>query len=217
MEIPGQWQRKCGSNEKHPFLSAFPDALCDTLGHLQKGETWWAHSVLTALRHLFLWILLQVVVILPALPHFGSSHRPCVRVAQLRTQLRVPVQFKQPLVLISNTLLLYFSVADIDECASDSHQCNPTQICINTEGGYTCSCTEGYWLLEGQCLGKNLMPYKICISASVFVCLWIAEITSLSVFVNYRVKALAAQKLMSSIFTSANSTLAERLPHGTKM
>lgn len=46
-----------------------------------------------------------------------------------------------------------FFVADVDECASESHQCNPTQICINTEGGYTCSCTEGYWLLEGQCLG----------------------------------------------------------------
>ncbi|CAH2327642.1 fibulin-5 [Pelobates cultripes] len=41
---------------------------------------------------------------------------------------------------------------DIDECVSETHHCNPTQICINTEGGYTCSCTEGYWLLEGQCL-----------------------------------------------------------------
>ncbi|OWK08853.1 FBLN5, partial [Cervus elaphus hippelaphus] len=45
--------------------------------------------------------------------------------------------------------------ADVDECATDSHQCNPTQICINTEGGYTCSCTDGYWLLEGQCLDVN--------------------------------------------------------------
>ncbi|XP_056349494.1 fibulin-5 isoform X2 [Oenanthe melanoleuca] len=52
--------------------------------------------------------------------------------------------------------------ADIDECASDSHQCNPTQICINTEGGYTCSCTEGYWLLEGQCLDIDECRYGYC-------------------------------------------------------
>uniref|UniRef100_A0A8C0V7B5 Fibulin-5 n=1 Tax=Cyanistes caeruleus TaxID=156563 RepID=A0A8C0V7B5_CYACU len=52
--------------------------------------------------------------------------------------------------------------ADVDECASDSHQCNPTQICINTEGGYTCSCTEGYWLLEGQCLDIDECRYGYC-------------------------------------------------------
>lgn len=52
-----------------------------------------------------------------------------------------------------------FCVADVDECATDSHQCNPTQICINTEGGYTCSCTDGYWLLEGQCLGNGSLGH----------------------------------------------------------
>ncbi|CAI5764412.1 fibulin-5 isoform X1 [Podarcis lilfordi] len=51
---------------------------------------------------------------------------------------------------------------DVDECASESHQCNPTQICINTEGGYTCSCTEGYWLLEGQCLDIDECRYGYC-------------------------------------------------------
>lgn len=107
-------------------------------------------------------------------------------------------------VAISNIFLLYFFVADVDECASDSHQCNPTQICINTEGGYTCSCTEGYWLLEGQCLGKNLMWYAIW--ASVHVYLWIAEIMALSIFVKYMVKPSAMWKL-SFIFVSANGML----------
>ncbi|XP_045304209.1 fibulin-5 isoform X2 [Leopardus geoffroyi] len=51
---------------------------------------------------------------------------------------------------------------DVDECATDSHQCNPTQICINTEGGYTCSCTDGYWLLEGQCLDIDECRYGYC-------------------------------------------------------
>ncbi|KAG8013127.1 Fibulin-5 [Nibea albiflora] len=40
---------------------------------------------------------------------------------------------------------------DIDECETNSHHCNPTQVCINTAGGYTCSCTEGFWLIGGQC------------------------------------------------------------------
>uniref|UniRef100_A0A8C5MPX1 Fibulin-5 n=1 Tax=Leptobrachium leishanense TaxID=445787 RepID=A0A8C5MPX1_9ANUR len=51
---------------------------------------------------------------------------------------------------------------DIDECASETHHCNPTQICINTEGGYTCSCTEGYWLLEGQCLDIDECRFGYC-------------------------------------------------------
>ncbi|XP_042316517.1 fibulin-5 [Sceloporus undulatus] len=51
---------------------------------------------------------------------------------------------------------------DVDECASESHQCNPTQICINTEGGYTCSCTDGYWLLEGQCLDIDECRFGYC-------------------------------------------------------
>lgn len=111
--------------------------------------------------------------------------------------------------------MLYFCVADIDECASDSHQCNPTQICINTEGGYTCSCTEGYWLLEGQCLGKDLLPYEICVSVFVYLYLWMAELIALSVFVKYGVKAMAVQK--SFIFASANSTLGTGIPWWNKM
>lgn len=51
---------------------------------------------------------------------------------------------------------------DIDECATDAHQCNPTQICINTDGGYTCSCTDGYWLVEGQCLDIDECRYGYC-------------------------------------------------------
>lgn len=51
---------------------------------------------------------------------------------------------------LSSVLLL---LPDIDECETNSHHCNPTQLCINTAGGYTCSCTEGYWLIGGQCQG----------------------------------------------------------------
>lgn len=98
------------------------------------------------------------MVILSTPPNFGSLPRGGVHTVQRE---------KSFVVAISNIFLPYFCVADVDECASDSHQCNPTQICINTEGGYTCSCTEGYWLLEGQCLGKILMGYGICVSVYV--------------------------------------------------
>lgn len=56
MEIPVQWQKKSGSNEKH----ALPKALCDTVGHLQKGKVWWAHLVLVAIWHLLLWIYFRL-------------------------------------------------------------------------------------------------------------------------------------------------------------
>uniref|UniRef100_A0A8B9H8L7 Fibulin 5 n=1 Tax=Astyanax mexicanus TaxID=7994 RepID=A0A8B9H8L7_ASTMX len=51
---------------------------------------------------------------------------------------------------------------DIDECEAESHQCNPTQVCINTAGGYTCSCTEGYWLVGGQCQDIDECRYGYC-------------------------------------------------------
>lgn len=51
---------------------------------------------------------------------------------------------------------------DIDECETNSHHCNPTQVCINTSGGYTCSCTEGFWLLGGQCQDIDECRYGYC-------------------------------------------------------
>ncbi|XP_007906718.1 fibulin-5 isoform X1 [Callorhinchus milii] len=51
---------------------------------------------------------------------------------------------------------------DTDECTSGIHQCNPSQICINTEGGYSCSCTEGYWLVEGQCMDIDECRHGYC-------------------------------------------------------
>lgn len=123
------------------------------------------------------------------------------------------VQYEKSFVAISNIFLLYFCVPDVDECASDSHQCNPTQICINTEGGYTCSCTEGYWLLEGQCLGKILMWYGIWVS--VYVYLLLPEIMSLSTFVKCTVKPSAMQKL-SFVSVSANEMFGRESPSRNK-
>ncbi|CAB1330517.1 unnamed protein product, partial [Coregonus sp. 'balchen'] len=35
-------------------------------------------------------------------------------------------------------------------------------VCINTAGGYTCSCTEGYWLVGGQCQDIDECRYGYC-------------------------------------------------------
>lgn len=49
--------------------------------------------------------------------------------------------------------MLSSSSADVDECEAATHQCNPTQVCVNTAGGYTCSCSDGYVLFAGRCQG----------------------------------------------------------------
>ncbi|XP_070698276.1 fibulin-5 isoform X2 [Pempheris klunzingeri] len=35
---------------------------------------------------------------------------------------------------------------DIDECETNSHHCNPTQLCANVPGSYSCSCDPGFIL-----------------------------------------------------------------------
>lgn len=81
MEIPVQWKNKCGSNEKH----ALPEALCDTLGHLQKGEIWWAYLVLAAISHIYfyeftscyihsLWFTAHCVHTQTWCTHYNSLH-----------------------------------------------------------------------------------------------------------------------------------------------
>lgn len=51
----------------------------------------------------------------------------------------------------------YFSdnvpYVDIDECLQNSNLCQ--QLCVNTDGSYTCACMDGYQLIKGtnQCEG----------------------------------------------------------------
>ena len=41
--------------------------------------------------------------------------------------------------------------ADIDECATGTHDCD--QLCVNTEGGFHCVCREGYVAVDNTCNG----------------------------------------------------------------
>lgn len=73
-----------------------------------------------------------------------------------------PVMRSSTPCLLGYTLAEDGTCIDIDECEAESHQCNPTQVCINTAGGYTCSCTEGYWLVAGQCQDIDECRYGYC-------------------------------------------------------
>uniref|UniRef100_A0A8B9H8Q2 Fibulin 5 n=1 Tax=Astyanax mexicanus TaxID=7994 RepID=A0A8B9H8Q2_ASTMX len=73
-----------------------------------------------------------------------------------------PVMRSSTPCLLGYTLGEDGTCIDIDECEAESHQCNPTQVCINTAGGYTCSCTEGYWLVGGQCQDIDECRYGYC-------------------------------------------------------
>ena len=48
------------------------------------------------------------------------------------------------LINFSELGLLILSIQDIDECESGAHRCQADATCINTVGGYNCTCNPGY-------------------------------------------------------------------------
>ena len=48
-----------------------------------------------------------------------------------------------------------YSSADIDECTTDNGGCE--QSCLNNNGSYSCTCSNGYGLVSNQknCSGKH--------------------------------------------------------------
>ncbi|XP_051874723.1 fibulin-5 [Pristis pectinata] len=75
---------------------------------------------------------------------------------------RYPVPSRSLICRFGYTVDENNNCVDIDECTAGTHQCNPSQICINTEGGYSCSCTEGYWLSDGQCMDIDECRHGYC-------------------------------------------------------
>ena len=43
---------------------------------------------------------------------------------------------------------------DVDECALGEHDCDPNADCLNTAGGFQCSCRAGYSGDGVTCAGK---------------------------------------------------------------
>ena len=57
--------------------------------------------------------------------------------------------------------------SDIDECSlyNPTHDCD--QICSNTDGGFNCSCVEGYLLTIDNRSCEGMYPHKL-----ITVCVW---------------------------------------------
>ena len=53
--------------------------------------------------------------------------------------------------------VIYFNV-DIDECTNNTDNCNQT--CTNTEGSFTCGCSDGY-VLNSDGISCNGMYWEI--------------------------------------------------------
>ena len=51
--------------------------------------------------------------------------------------------------------LLFLFIQDIDECLTRAHRCQADATCINTVGGYNCTCDPGYGGDGFNCIGKE--------------------------------------------------------------
>uniref|UniRef100_UPI00398E7C74 EGF-containing fibulin-like extracellular matrix protein 2 n=1 Tax=Pristiophorus japonicus TaxID=55135 RepID=UPI00398E7C74 len=51
---------------------------------------------------------------------------------------------------------------DVDECGLDIHECQPSQACVNTPGGYDCKCPDGYRLVRTECIDINECHFRYC-------------------------------------------------------
>ena len=49
---------------------------------------------------------------------------------------------------------MYNIPIDIDECASGEHDCHVNAECLNTEGTFYCTCSEGYFGSGTVCMSK---------------------------------------------------------------
>ena len=67
----------------------------------------------------------------------------------IRPSILIYIPVYIPVIIIS---LLQFYL-DVNECLSERHDCDVNADCINTEGGYNCSCREGFMGNGTHCSG----------------------------------------------------------------
>ncbi|XP_032883556.1 fibulin-5 isoform X1 [Amblyraja radiata] len=98
----------------------------------------------------------------PVSSQSGYSEMASPSVYQPASIPRYPIPSRSLICRFGYTVDSNNNCADVDECTAGTHQCNPSQICINTEGGYSCSCTDGYWLTDGQCMDIDECRHGYC-------------------------------------------------------
>ena len=95
---------------------------------------------------------------------FIKGHRDIITIVKLAHIQWNNVRFLP--VSITHVFLLPFSIqlqlpADIDECATDTDNCDTNAVCMNTPGSFTCTCNQGYsGNGNGQtCIGEYIAQF----------------------------------------------------------
>ena len=56
--------------------------------------------------------------------------------------------------------------ADLEECATNTHNCDVNADCVNTVGSYSCKCRAGYTGDGQTCNGKKQTKNKIVVECN---------------------------------------------------
>ena len=65
-----------------------------------------------------------------------------------------------PVCLHKVIVVVFYMFPDLDECTTNSFDCDPNAACQNTKGSYTCGCKSGYTGNGKICDGNKLIMIK---------------------------------------------------------
>ncbi len=91
----------------------------------------------------------------------------CDRQGQLgEEELRTGTIHQWPLrVCFTSLVLLCSSSADVDECVTNTHSCQPSERCVNTVSSFVCelqvTCPQGYQLRNSVCEGEFIVLHVL--------------------------------------------------------
>ena len=99
---------------------------------------------------------------------WGTATASCMSFETL--QIYTQYGFIQGTQLIMCILHMYkcifFSLADVDECSSDTYPCDSQANCTNSIGSFSCNCHVGYSGSGTTCEGKEV--YSSCYKCKTF-------------------------------------------------
>ena len=80
------------------------------------------------------------------------------------TNLKLIIRCKRILQIslprVQFSFFFKFNSADLEECATNTHNCDVNADCVNTMGAYSCICRAGYTRDGQTCNGKILKTNK---------------------------------------------------------
>ena len=68
----------------------------------------------------------------------------------------VTITFTNETAPYRGILLFIINCVDVDECSSDTNECDPNALCTNVEGSYVCRCKKGFTGNGSTCTGMYI-------------------------------------------------------------